>query len=156
MKKSGEGRTDEGGGENERRLHRMRSMRRSPETIYRIYDGNWRHGASVGSQHVNTMSATRTAEAESFITRSLLLIRQEMVVSQKKLGEFCEALKQYLKNVSTQRDCFHVTAVRLPDGLSFVVYEFWDGEEEWKRKSWDCKNESHQQAKKTPVNADPL
>ncbi|KAJ3596848.1 hypothetical protein NHX12_003248 [Muraenolepis orangiensis] len=87
-----------------------------------------------------------------------------MVVSQKKLGEFCDALKQYLKNVSAQRDCFHfslslsrsslsprhtprlalhssphirllftlVTAVRLPDGLSFVVYEFWDGEEEWK------------------------
>lgn len=38
--------------------------------------------------------------------QSLLLIRQEMVVSQKKLGDFCEALKQYLKNVSTQRDCF--------------------------------------------------
>ncbi|XP_056110833.1 N-terminal EF-hand calcium-binding protein 2 isoform X2 [Rhinichthys klamathensis goyatoka] len=65
--------------------------------------------------------------------KSLYLIRQEMNVSQKQLGEFCEALKQYLKNVSTQRDCFHVTAVRLPDGLSFVVYEFWDGEEEWKR-----------------------
>uniref|UniRef100_A0A8C2Q7D0 N-terminal EF-hand calcium binding protein 2 n=1 Tax=Cyprinus carpio TaxID=7962 RepID=A0A8C2Q7D0_CYPCA len=66
-------------------------------------------------------------------TSSLYLIRQEMKVSQKQLGEFCEALKQYLKNVSAQRDCFHVTAVRLPDGLSFVVYEFWDGEEEWKR-----------------------
>ncbi|XP_039540180.1 N-terminal EF-hand calcium-binding protein 2 isoform X2 [Pimephales promelas] len=66
-------------------------------------------------------------------SKSLYLIRQEMNVSQKQLGEFCEALKQYLKNVSTQRDCFHVTAVRLPDGLSFVVYEFWDGEEEWKR-----------------------
>ncbi|XP_057204548.1 N-terminal EF-hand calcium-binding protein 2 isoform X2 [Triplophysa rosa] len=65
--------------------------------------------------------------------KSLYLIRQEMNVSQKQLGEFCEALKQYLKDVSTQRDCFHVTAVRLPDGLSFVVYEFWDGEEEWKR-----------------------
>ncbi|XP_056334361.1 N-terminal EF-hand calcium-binding protein 2 isoform X2 [Danio aesculapii] len=65
--------------------------------------------------------------------KSLYLIRQEMKVSQKQLGDFCEALKQYLKNVSTQRDCFHVTAVRLPDGLSFVVYEFWDGEEEWKR-----------------------
>ncbi|XP_050991567.1 N-terminal EF-hand calcium-binding protein 2 isoform X2 [Labeo rohita] len=65
--------------------------------------------------------------------KSLYLIRQEMNVSQKQLGEFCEALKQYLKNVSAQRDCFHVTAVRLPDGLSFVVYEFWDGEEEWKR-----------------------
>uniref|UniRef100_A0A8C2IIH5 N-terminal EF-hand calcium binding protein 2 n=1 Tax=Cyprinus carpio TaxID=7962 RepID=A0A8C2IIH5_CYPCA len=64
---------------------------------------------------------------------SLYLIRQEMKVSQKQLGDFCEALKQYLKNVSAQRDCFHVTAVRLPDGLSFVVYEFWDGEEEWKR-----------------------
>uniref|UniRef100_A0A3B1K9T2 N-terminal EF-hand calcium binding protein 2 n=1 Tax=Astyanax mexicanus TaxID=7994 RepID=A0A3B1K9T2_ASTMX len=65
--------------------------------------------------------------------RSLYLIRQEMTVCQKQLGEFCEALKQYLKNVSAQRDCFHVTAVRLPDGLSFVLYEFWDGEEEWKR-----------------------
>ncbi|XP_072551621.1 N-terminal EF-hand calcium-binding protein 2 isoform X2 [Salminus brasiliensis] len=65
--------------------------------------------------------------------KSLYLIRQEMTVCQKQLGEFCEALKQYLKNVSAQRDCFHVTAVRLPDGLSFVLYEFWDGEEEWKR-----------------------
>ncbi|CDQ68166.1 unnamed protein product [Oncorhynchus mykiss] len=65
--------------------------------------------------------------------QSLYLIRQEMTVSQKQLGEFCEALKQYLKNVSAERDCFHVTAVRLPDGLSFVVYEFWDGEEEWKK-----------------------
>uniref|UniRef100_A0A8C9T170 N-terminal EF-hand calcium binding protein 2 n=1 Tax=Scleropages formosus TaxID=113540 RepID=A0A8C9T170_SCLFO len=64
---------------------------------------------------------------------SLYLIRQEMAVSQKHLGEFCEALKQYLKNVSAQQDCFHVTAVRLPDGVSFVVYEFWEGEEEWKR-----------------------
>lgn len=42
----------------------------------------------------------------SICLQSLLLIRQEMVVSQKKVGEFCEALKQYLKNVSTQRDCF--------------------------------------------------
>ncbi|XP_041693344.1 N-terminal EF-hand calcium-binding protein 2-like isoform X3 [Coregonus clupeaformis] len=65
--------------------------------------------------------------------KSLYLIRQEMTVSQKQLGEFCEALKQYLKNVSAERDCFHVTAVRLPDGLSFVMYEFWDGEEEWKK-----------------------
>ncbi|XP_049431010.1 N-terminal EF-hand calcium-binding protein 2 isoform X2 [Epinephelus fuscoguttatus] len=79
--------------------------------------------------------------------KSLLLIRQEMVVSQKKLGEFCEALKQYLKNVSTQRDCFHVTAVRLPDGLSFVVYEFWDGEEEWKRHLQSAPNKAFQHVK---------
>ncbi|XP_048829541.1 N-terminal EF-hand calcium-binding protein 2 isoform X2 [Brienomyrus brachyistius] len=65
--------------------------------------------------------------------KCLYLIRQEMTVSQKQLGEFCEALKQYLKNVSAQQDCFHMTAVRLPDGVSFVVYEFWEGEEEWKR-----------------------
>ncbi|XP_059190368.1 N-terminal EF-hand calcium-binding protein 2 isoform X2 [Centropristis striata] len=79
--------------------------------------------------------------------KSLLLIRQEMVVSQKKLGDFCEALKQYLKNVSTQRDCFHVTAVRLPDGLSFVVYEFWDGEEEWKRHLQSAPNKAFQHVK---------
>ncbi|KAG1944716.1 N-terminal EF-hand calcium-binding protein 2 isoform X1 [Pimephales promelas] len=75
----------------------------------------------------------RLTDTDGTTSASLYLIRQEMNVSQKQLGEFCEALKQYLKNVSTQRDCFHVTAVRLPDGLSFVVYEFWDGEEEWKR-----------------------
>ncbi|XP_047189390.1 N-terminal EF-hand calcium-binding protein 2 isoform X2 [Scophthalmus maximus] len=79
--------------------------------------------------------------------KSLWLIRQEMVVSQKKLGEFCEALKQYLKNVSAQRDCFHVTAVRLPDGLSFVVYEFWDGEEEWKRHLQSAPNKAFQHVK---------
>ncbi|XP_077938727.1 N-terminal EF-hand calcium-binding protein 2 isoform X2 [Gasterosteus aculeatus] len=79
--------------------------------------------------------------------KSLLLIRHEMVVSQKKLGDFCDALKQYLKNVSAQRDCFHVTAVRLPDGLSFVVYEFWEGEEEWKRHLQSAPNKAFQHVK---------
>ncbi|XP_034784240.2 N-terminal EF-hand calcium-binding protein 2-like isoform X2 [Acipenser ruthenus] len=78
-------------------------------------------------------------------SKSLYLVRQEMSVSQKHLGEFCEALKQYMKNVSAQRDCFHVTAVRLPDGITFVVYEFWEGEEEWKRhlQSSPCKVFQH-------------
>ncbi|KAM9503000.1 N-terminal EF-hand calcium-binding protein 2-like isoform 2-T2 [Salvelinus alpinus] len=79
--------------------------------------------------------------------KSLYLIRQEMAVSQKQLGEFCEALKQYLKNVSAQRDCFHVTAVRLPDGLSFVVYEFWDGEEEWKKHLQTASSKAFQHVK---------
>ncbi|XP_037307018.1 N-terminal EF-hand calcium-binding protein 2 isoform X2 [Pungitius pungitius] len=79
--------------------------------------------------------------------KSLLLIRHEMVVSQKKLSDFCDALKQYLKNVSAQRDCFHVTAVRLPDGLSFVVYEFWEGEEEWKRHLQSASNKAFQHVK---------
>uniref|UniRef100_A0A8C4ED36 N-terminal EF-hand calcium binding protein 2 n=1 Tax=Dicentrarchus labrax TaxID=13489 RepID=A0A8C4ED36_DICLA len=89
----------------------------------------------------------RLTDTDGTASASLLLIRQEMVVSQKKLGEFCEALKQYLKNVSTQRDCFHVTAVRLPDGLSFVVYEFWDGEEEWKRHLQSAPNKAFQHVK---------
>ncbi|KAM9481240.1 N-terminal EF-hand calcium-binding protein 2 isoform 1-T1 [Clarias gariepinus] len=87
----------------------------------------------------------RLTDTDGTASASLYLIRQEMKVSQKQLGEFCEALKQYLKNVSAQRDCFHVTAVRLPDGLSFVMYEFWDGEEEWKRhlQSAACKAFQH-------------
>lgn len=28
---------------------------------------------------------------------------------------------------------FSVTAVRLPDGVTFIVYEFWESEEDWKR-----------------------
>ncbi|XP_013867650.1 N-terminal EF-hand calcium-binding protein 2 isoform X2 [Austrofundulus limnaeus] len=89
----------------------------------------------------------RLTDTDGTPSASLLLIRQEMVVSQKKLGDFCEALKQYLKNVSAQRDCFHVTAVRLPDGLSFVVYEFWDGEEEWKRHLQSAPNKAFQHVK---------
>ncbi|AWP08906.1 putative N-terminal EF-hand calcium-binding protein 2-like [Scophthalmus maximus] len=89
----------------------------------------------------------RLTDTDGTTSASLWLIRQEMVVSQKKLGEFCEALKQYLKNVSAQRDCFHVTAVRLPDGLSFVVYEFWDGEEEWKRHLQSAPNKAFQHVK---------
>ncbi|XP_009275067.1 PREDICTED: N-terminal EF-hand calcium-binding protein 2 [Aptenodytes forsteri] len=27
----------------------------------------------------------------------------------------------------------HVTAVKLPDGVTFIVYEFWETEEDWKR-----------------------
>ncbi|MBN3279172.1 NECA2 protein, partial [Polyodon spathula] len=75
----------------------------------------------------------RLTDTDGTACASLYLVRQEMSVSQKHLGEFCEALKQYMKNVSAQRDCFHVTAVRLPDGITFVVYEFWEGQEEWKR-----------------------
>ncbi|CAL8355324.1 unnamed protein product [Lota lota] len=89
----------------------------------------------------------RLTDTDGTASASLLLVRQEMVVSQKNLGEFCEALKQYLKKVSAQRDCFHVTAVRLPDGLSFVVYEFWDGEEEWKRHLQSAPIKSFQHVK---------
>uniref|UniRef100_A0A8C6TA96 N-terminal EF-hand calcium binding protein 2 n=1 Tax=Neogobius melanostomus TaxID=47308 RepID=A0A8C6TA96_9GOBI len=89
----------------------------------------------------------RLTDTDATASASLLLIRQEMVVHQKKLGDFCEALKQYLKNVSAQRDCFHVTAVRLPDGLSFVVYEFWDGEDEWKRHLQSPSNKAFQHVK---------
>ncbi|XP_036964488.1 N-terminal EF-hand calcium-binding protein 2 isoform X2 [Acanthopagrus latus] len=125
------------------------------------YPPNNRVSAREAVRTINTASGTVEVRKEGLETqinrlaeligrlenKSLLLIRQEMVVSQKKLGEFCEALKQYLKNVSTQRDCFHVTAVRLPDGLSFVVYEFWDGEEEWKRHLQSAPNKAFQHVK---------
>uniref|UniRef100_A0A8D0F607 N-terminal EF-hand calcium binding protein 2 n=1 Tax=Strix occidentalis caurina TaxID=311401 RepID=A0A8D0F607_STROC len=63
----------------------------------------------------------------------LLLVRDEMTVSHKHLAEFCSSLKQYLKSVAGEQDCFHVTAVKLPDGVTFIVYEFWETEEDWKR-----------------------
>ncbi|XP_027141038.1 N-terminal EF-hand calcium-binding protein 2 isoform X2 [Larimichthys crocea] len=136
------------------------SERRNENTVP-DYPPNNRVSAREAVRTINTASGTvevRKEGLEAQINRlaeligrlenkSLLLIRQEMVVSQKKLGEFCEALKQYLKNVSTQRDCFHVTAVRLPDGLSFVVYEFWDGEEEWKRHLQSAPNKAFQHVK---------
>ncbi|NXJ90363.1 NECA2 protein, partial [Corythaixoides concolor] len=75
----------------------------------------------------------RLSDSESMACTYLLLVRDEMTVSHKHLGEFCSSLKQYLKSVAGERDCFHVTAVKLPDGVTFIVYEFWETEEDWKR-----------------------
>lgn len=44
-----------------------------------------------------------------------------------------------------------VTAVRLPDGLSFVVYEFWDGEEEWKQWVFTFQNNNPESLTLKPV-----
>ncbi|KAM3919774.1 N-terminal EF-hand calcium-binding protein 2 isoform 1-T2 [Leptodactylus fuscus] len=85
----------------------------------------------------------RLSDNENTSSTYLYLVRQEMQVSQKSVGEFCSSLKQYLKNVS--EECFHVTAVRLPDTNTFIVYEFWEEEEEWKRhlQSGPCKKFQH-------------
>ncbi|XP_075693677.1 N-terminal EF-hand calcium-binding protein 2 isoform X1 [Rhinoderma darwinii] len=87
----------------------------------------------------------RLSDNENTSSAYLYLVRQEMQVSQKSVGEFCSSLKQYLKNVSGQGECFHVTAVRLPDSNTFIVYEFWEVEEEWKRhlQSGPCKKFQH-------------
>ncbi|XP_053556404.1 N-terminal EF-hand calcium-binding protein 2 [Bombina bombina] len=87
----------------------------------------------------------RLSDSECSSTAYLFLVRQEMKVSQANMGEFCSSLKQYLKNVSGLEECFHVTAVRLPDAVTFIVYEFWDTEEEWKRhlQSGVCKQFQH-------------
>ncbi|RMC09127.1 hypothetical protein DUI87_14134 [Hirundo rustica rustica] len=87
----------------------------------------------------------RLSDSESTACTYLLLVRNEMMVSHKHLGEFCSSLKQYLKSVAGERDCFHVTAVKLPDGVTFIVYEFWETEEDWKRhlQSATCKSFQH-------------
>ncbi|NXF29230.1 NECA2 protein, partial [Nyctibius bracteatus] len=87
----------------------------------------------------------RLSDSEGTACAYLLLVRDEMTVSHKHLGEFCSSLKQYLKSVAEERDCFHVTAVKLPDGVTFIVYEFWETEEDWKRhlQSATCKGFQH-------------
>ncbi|XP_072135358.1 N-terminal EF-hand calcium-binding protein 2 [Mobula birostris] len=75
----------------------------------------------------------KVMDNENMTCSHLFLVRQHMTIGQKHLAEFGNSLKQYLKDVSAQRDCFHVTAVRLPDKLTYVVYEFWESEEQWKQ-----------------------
>uniref|UniRef100_A0A673VJ89 N-terminal EF-hand calcium binding protein 2 n=1 Tax=Suricata suricatta TaxID=37032 RepID=A0A673VJ89_SURSU len=63
----------------------------------------------------------------------LQLVRQEMAVCPEQLTEFVDSLRQYLRGTVGARTCLHVAAVRLADGFTFVVYEFWETEEEWRR-----------------------
>lgn len=87
----------------------------------------------------------RLSDSENTACTYLLLVRNEMTVSQKHLSEFCGSLKQYLKTVAGEQECFHVTAVKLPDGVTFIVYEFWETEDDWKRhlQSPSCKSFQH-------------
>eukprot|EP00069_Balaena_mysticetus_P014489 bmy_22318T0 len=62
----------------------------------------------------------------------LQLVRQEMAVCPEQLAEFLNSLRQYLRGTAGARNCFHIAAMRLADGVTFVVYEFWETEEEWK------------------------
>ncbi|XP_069918908.1 N-terminal EF-hand calcium-binding protein 2 [Oryctolagus cuniculus] len=63
----------------------------------------------------------------------LQLIRQELAVCPSQLSAFLDALRPYLRGTAAVRSCFHIAAVRLSDGATFVIYEFWETEEEWKR-----------------------
>uniref|UniRef100_A0A8D2E2U0 N-terminal EF-hand calcium binding protein 2 n=1 Tax=Sciurus vulgaris TaxID=55149 RepID=A0A8D2E2U0_SCIVU len=63
----------------------------------------------------------------------LQLVRQEMAVCPEQLSAFLDSLRQYLRGTAGVGSCFHITAVRLLDGFTFVIYEFWETEEEWKR-----------------------
>uniref|UniRef100_G1RIZ2 N-terminal EF-hand calcium binding protein 2 n=1 Tax=Nomascus leucogenys TaxID=61853 RepID=G1RIZ2_NOMLE len=63
----------------------------------------------------------------------LQLVRQEMAVCPEQLSEFLDSLRQYLRGTTGVRNCFHITALRLSDGFTFVIYEFWETEEAWKR-----------------------
>ncbi|XP_024898546.1 N-terminal EF-hand calcium-binding protein 2 isoform X3 [Pteropus alecto] len=63
----------------------------------------------------------------------LQLVRQEMAVCPEQLSEFLDSLRQYLRGTAGAPNCFHIAAMRLSDGFTFVVYEFWETEEEWKR-----------------------
>ncbi|XP_049720634.1 N-terminal EF-hand calcium-binding protein 2 isoform X2 [Elephas maximus indicus] len=75
----------------------------------------------------------------------LQLVRQEMAVCPEQLSEFLESLRQYLRATAGERNCFHIAAMRMSDGFTFVVYEFWETEEEWKRhlQSPACKAFRH-------------
>ncbi|XP_051830896.1 N-terminal EF-hand calcium-binding protein 2 [Antechinus flavipes] len=75
----------------------------------------------------------RLSDGNSTACTYLLLVRQEMVVSREHLGEFLSSLRQYLRSTAEDSHCFHITAVRLSDGFTFVVYEFWETDEEQKR-----------------------
>ncbi|XP_022367358.1 N-terminal EF-hand calcium-binding protein 2 isoform X2 [Enhydra lutris kenyoni] len=66
-------------------------------------------------------------------SKHLQLVRQEMAVCPEQLSEFVDSLRQYLRGTAGAGSCFHIAAVRLADGFTFVVYEFWETEEEWRR-----------------------
>uniref|UniRef100_UPI00398F068C N-terminal EF-hand calcium-binding protein 2 n=1 Tax=Pristiophorus japonicus TaxID=55135 RepID=UPI00398F068C len=89
----------------------------------------------------------KVMDNENLTCSHLFLVRQHMAVGQKQLGEFGCSLKQYLKDVAVQRDCFHVTAVRLPDEVTFVVYEFWESEEQWKNHLQSVRSKAFQHVK---------
>ncbi|NXP36313.1 NECA2 protein, partial [Leiothrix lutea] len=87
----------------------------------------------------------RLSDSESTACTYLLLVRNEMTVSHKHLGEGgrdapCWGLTPRPVSAS-------VTAVKLPDGVTFIVYEFWETEEDWKRHLQSATSKGFQHVK---------
>ncbi|NXN13554.1 NECA2 protein, partial [Indicator maculatus] len=70
----------------------------------------------------------RLSDSESTACTYLLLVRDEMTVSHKHLSQTPLGLRLTALPAPAS-----VTGVKLPDGVTFIIYEFWETEEDWKR-----------------------
>ncbi|XP_036388337.1 N-terminal EF-hand calcium-binding protein 1-like [Megalops cyprinoides] len=62
---------------------------------------------------------------------NILLVQRQMMVMEKDLDEFQQALKMYTEVTINQSDNLHVSIQKLPEKSCFIMYEFWQDRISW-------------------------
>ncbi|XP_064155492.1 N-terminal EF-hand calcium-binding protein 1-like isoform X1 [Anguilla rostrata] len=62
---------------------------------------------------------------------NILLVQRQMMVIEKDLKEFQQALQSYTDATVSQTDNLHVSIQKLPEKSCFIMYEFWQDRISW-------------------------
>ncbi|XP_056667739.1 N-terminal EF-hand calcium-binding protein 3 isoform X5 [Monodelphis domestica] len=65
----------------------------------------------------------------------ILVVQRRVSVAHGALQDFQRALCCYTDFTSAQSSCLHVSAQKLPDEATFILFEFWKNEASWKSHS---------------------
>ncbi|XP_046896363.1 N-terminal EF-hand calcium-binding protein 1-like [Hypomesus transpacificus] len=62
---------------------------------------------------------------------NILLVQRQMLVKERDVEDFQQALKSYTDATSSQSNNLHVSVQNLPDRSCFIMYEFWQDRLSW-------------------------
>ncbi|XP_056667737.1 N-terminal EF-hand calcium-binding protein 3 isoform X2 [Monodelphis domestica] len=68
-------------------------------------------------------------------SQHILVVQRRVSVAHGALQDFQRALCCYTDFTSAQSSCLHVSAQKLPDEATFILFEFWKNEASWKSHS---------------------
>ncbi|RXN22266.1 N-terminal EF-hand calcium-binding 1 [Labeo rohita] len=82
---------------------------------------------------LNLVNSGLYEEDNQWITQHILIVQRQLSVLEEEVEEFRLALRQYIDCASAQTGCLHVAVQRLANESRFILYEFWEQSNVWKK-----------------------
>ncbi|RXM99773.1 N-terminal EF-hand calcium-binding protein 1 [Acipenser ruthenus] len=64
----------------------------------------------------------------------ILIVQRQLSVLEEEQEEFRLALRQYIESATSQTGCLHIAVQKLSNESRFILYEFWEHSNVWKKK----------------------